>query len=80
MPMMIVHPKGHGIIHKLRPYNILDRSPVLYPLHHCRQHVVRTLKRYPRSRCSTTLADDPAAWAGIAVEHAWDAEEAEELI
>ena len=80
MPMMKVHPKAHGIINKLCPYDIFDRSTLLYPLHHCRQHVVRTLKRDSRSLRCAALADDPASWAGIAMEHAWDAEEAEKLI
>lgn len=63
MPMLKVHTEIHAVIDKLCPYNILHRSAVLYPLHHCRQHVVRTFKWHSLSRSPAALADDPASWA-----------------
>ena len=80
MPMLKVHPEIHAVIDKLRPYNILHRSAVLYPLHHCRQHVVRAFKGHSLGWSPAALADDPAPWARVAVKHAGDTEEAKEVI
>lgn len=80
MSMVKGHPKVYTIIHEFCSYDVFDRSAVLNPLYQCRQHIVRTCKRLPRSGRSTTLSNDPASWARIAVEHARDTEEAKKPV
>ena len=80
MPMLKRDPELHAIVHKLRPHNILHRGPVLYPTHQRREHIVRAFERYAIGRSAAALAQDPRSGTRVTVEHARNAEEAEEAI
>ena len=78
--MLKVHSEAYTVIHKFCPYQFFHSNTILYLLHHCGQYIVRALKGYTRSRRTAGLTNDPASWARVAVKHAGNTEEAEELV
>ena len=80
MPASKRHPQPHTIIHKLRSLHRIRRHPILHPSHQRRQHVIRSFEWHARCSSATALAEHPGARAGVAVEHAGDAEEAQESV
>jgi len=64
-----------SIIYKLGPRQSFRRILVFHPVHNRSKYILRRLEWYTRGRRITSLAEDPSSRAGIAMEHARDAEE-----
>ena len=80
MPALKCRSHRHIIVHELRALYRLWRYPVLNPVYQRRQHIVRAVKQHTSSRSSSALANHPGPRSRITMEHARDAEEAEELV
>ena len=74
------HAEGDGIIDELGALDRVGGQRGLHPGHQGGQHVGRGFKRHARRGRGAALAHHPRAGAGVAVEHAGDAEEAEEVV
>jgi hypothetical protein len=75
-----LHSQRNRVIHKLRPRKRLWGRSVLNPLHHCGQNIMLGVKGDARRGRSAALANHPGSRPHVAVEHARDSEEAEELV
>ncbi|KAL8765203.1 MAG: hypothetical protein Q9194_006650 [Teloschistes cf. exilis] len=80
MPFSELHPIPDIVTHKLRPHNILRSNTFLNPPHHCRQYIMRGIEANPLGCGSAPLPEHPRPRTGLTMEHAWNAEEAEERI
>lgn len=74
------HPLRHGVIDEFCPLNHIRRHPLFYPFDYSGQHVGFGCESHSGCCGSAALTNYPGAWAGIAMKHAGNAKEAEEVI